>query len=136
MTEQTEPTGPPRGSFDWLLPQVEHEFQMPLPKPEPGVDQTLRVVITARATVTPSRLWAMFILTWAGIVGGLLVAIALNTAHGTETWLKADPWKHGSDWGQQEPGRTTTYRDVTGPDGRHHRCAISQWRGEPVMQCD
>ena len=130
----TEPTGPEPGSFDWLLPKVEHEFQIPLPKPENGVEQTLRVVITARATVSPSYGWGVFIVLWAAIVVGLLAAIALytGTAHGAETW---DDWRTRQ-WGVQRPGETTTYQPYQRPDGTIGRCAVWQWRNEPVMKCD
>jgi hypothetical protein len=137
MTEVPET---PRGGFDWLLAKpVVHEFQVPLPNAEPGVEQTLKVVITAKATVTPNRSWGTFLVVWASIVVGLMAAIAINTAHGA-TWEDQNAQRRAPAWGQQnwaqpEPGVTTTYRDTVAPDGSAGRCALYQWRGEPRIDC-
>jgi hypothetical protein len=126
----------PRHSFDWLINSatpVEHTVEIPVPGAVPDAQTTLRVVITASARIKPTAAWGLVLTLWGMIVVALLTAIMLavsRPAHGA-TW----EWTPRN-WAQQEPGRTTTYRDVVGPDGRHHRCAISQWRGEPVMQCD
>jgi hypothetical protein len=141
----TEPTEPPRGAFDWLVHKpIEHEFQIPLPKAEPGVEQTLRVVITAKATVAPNRAWAGFIVIWTTFVLALLAAIAANTAHGAEpgrwdwtsrTWESQDAQQGARDWGALQPGRTTTYAPWQGPGGQQGRCAFWRWRGEIQMRC-
>lgn len=133
----TEPTPKP-GAFDWMVSApVVSEFHVPLPKPTPGVEQTLRVVITAKATVTPSRGWGTFIALAVAAIASLLLLIAINTAHGAEP-SRWDGWESrqaGQDWGALQPGRTTTYAPWQGPGGQRGRCAIYQWRQETTATC-
>ncbi len=52
-------------------------------------------------------------------------------------WGPSSPsWGPAPAWGSQDPGRTTTYRAYMRPDGSVGRCAISQWRSEPMMRCE
>jgi hypothetical protein len=62
-----------------------------------------------------------------------LAMLCAAQAHAAETWDHRDD---GQAWGQQQPGRTTTYHPYQRQDGTIGRCAVWQWRGEPVMRCD
>jgi hypothetical protein len=75
-----------------------------------------------------------------GRLGGMVVVVAalgMCPAHAGDVWKQQDhDWNSQRSWGQLEPGRTQSYYDYQGPDGAHHRCAVSQWRGEPQLRCD
>jgi hypothetical protein len=101
---EVPPEPPKRGSFNWLLGDIDpvvSEFHVPFPKPEPGVEQTLRVVITAKATVSPNRAWGFFIMVAVCLIVGLLAMIAANTAHGAEAgrWDGLGERPDQRDWG-------------------------------------
>jgi|SRR6478736_564017 len=124
----TDPTPPP-GSYNWMLGEpLTHTVEVPVP----GSNATLRVEITARARIYPSRGWAIAIIIW-----GLLVLLLLNRAHAASPW--GNDWhsdRSAPAWGAQDPGRTTTYHPYQRQDGTTGRCAVYQWRNEPVMKCE
>jgi hypothetical protein len=135
MTDQT----PPPGSYDWLVKDQTVE----IPLPGIGPQATLRVEITARARIYPTRGWAVAIIVW-----GLLVLLLLARAGHAATWADQDAQRRAPAWGSwdspraapawgaQAPGQTTTYHPYQRQDGTVGRCAVSQWRGEPTMRCE
>jgi hypothetical protein len=122
---------PPKGKYDWMLGEpIQHTVEVPLPPGSPGYLTTLRVEITARARIYPSRGWAIAIIVW-----GLLVLLLLARAHAA-TWEDQNAQRRAPAWGAQDPGRVTTYHPYQKPDGTVGRCAVWQWRGEPQMRCE
>jgi hypothetical protein len=65
----------------------------------------------------------------------VLALLAAPGAH-AGTWEDQNAQRRAPAWGSQDPGRTTTYHPYQRQDGTTGRCAVSQWRGEPVMRCD
>jgi hypothetical protein len=117
MTDEPKPH-----SFDWIIEPID------IPMPPGGIPRsggTLRVEVNVRASVAPSRAWAVAIIIW-----GLLVLLLLARAHAAEAWQQSDAWdgRHGADWG-------TTKHFTVEERGQTVRCSVWDWRGEQHVRC-